>query len=105
MTDENACPIPLELLALMMRADQNKVSDIVQAMPMAQRAALAAFCIARCHLRPLAFQVARHCDARSLRLMAGNAGEVLLDQARNHTFDQDPAEARKPKITLAKCVA
>ncbi|SKA34585.1 hypothetical protein [Consotaella salsifontis] len=105
MNNEGLCPIPLELLALMMRADQKKVASIVTSMPMDQRAALAAFCISRCHMRPLAFQVAQHCDARSLRIFAGAAGEVLLEQARNQTFDQDPAEARKPKVTLARCVA
>ncbi|MEF2072779.1 hypothetical protein [Consotaella aegiceratis] len=106
MTTENKHPVFLDLLALIMRSDEERITDIVLSLPMERRAALAAFCLPRCHLREIAFQIAAHCDARSLRLAAGLKAEILLDQAQTRAdFDSDPAESRRKRVTLAHSAA
>jgi len=81
--NETPSPVPLEILALLLRSDEQKIEDIALSIPEMQRAALAAFCYSRAHMRPLSFQLARHCDVRSLRMTAGLAAEGLISQSQS----------------------
>ena len=104
--NEAACPVPLELLALLLRSEEERVAVTVATLPMAQRAALATFCFSRCHMRDLGIQVASLCDEPALRAYAGTAGEALFDYSRNPmTFDTDPTPIHKRKVTLARVAA
>lgn len=101
--NEVTAPVPLELLALLLRSDEAAAADIVRSMPEAQRASLAAFCFSRSHMRALSFRIAAHCEPRSLRLAAGVTAEALIEQSRMPTnFDAGPMQGGRRKITLAK---
>lgn len=103
--NEATCPVPLDLLALMLRSDKARVILTVDTLPARQRASLAAFCFYRCHMRSLAFVVASRCDERSLR-DAGLSGTMLLDRAQSGTnFDQGPTTYQKRQVTLARLSA
>lgn len=83
LPNETPSPVSLEVLALLLRSDAQKIEEIALSIPEMQRAALAAFCYARAHMRSLSFQLARQCDVRSLRLTAGLAAEGLIMQSRS----------------------
>lgn len=103
--NEASCPVPYELLALLLRSDAERVRDIVLQLSPLHRASLAAFAFGRSHMRSLGLVVAAHCDAQSLYEVAGAAGEVLFDHSRNGAgVDVDPARHRKP-ISLARVAA
>jgi hypothetical protein len=102
--NEAASPVSLDTLALLLRSDEGRIAEIMEEFPMLQRAALAAFCFARCHMRSLSFKIASHCDERSLRTAGGPSAEILLEQSRNPTtFDVGPLLHQKRKVTLARC--
>ncbi|KQT69629.1 hypothetical protein ASG54_05895 [Aureimonas sp. Leaf460] len=95
--------MPLEMLSLLLRADATTVETISMGLPVAQRAALAAFCYNRRHLRSLAFRLALHCDDRSLVRAAGTVGIVLYEQSRDPAVQEDEQPRHKPKgISLAR---
>ena len=101
--NEPASPVPLGTLALLLRSDEARIAEILAGLPMLQRAALAAFCFSRCHMRALSFQIASHCDERSLRKAGGPSAEILLEQSRNpSTFDVEPLAYQKRKVRLAR---
>lgn len=104
--NEIACPVPVDLLALLLRSNEVRSAQIVETLPMMKRAQLAAFCYSRCHMRSLGFRIAALCDERSLRLAAGIAGEILIDQSRSpQPFDVEPKTATKRAVTLARFAA
>jgi hypothetical protein len=80
--NETPCPVPVDLLASLLKSETAHTLDTVRNLPLMQRAALAAFCFSRSHMRSLSLEVARECDVRSLRLAAGLAGEALIEQSR-----------------------
>ena len=104
--NEIACPIPVDALAALLRSDEDQVTRQAQALPVAQRAALAGFCFSRSHLRNLSFLVAAQCDVVSLRAVTGMASEVLIEQSRNRTaFDDGPKAFSRKAIVLARSAA
>lgn len=103
IANEAACPVPLETLSGLLRADEATVETIALDMPLAQRAALAAFCYNRRHLRGLAFRLALHCDDRSLVRAAGTVGIVLYEQSRDPAVQDEEQPRHKAKgISLAR---
>lgn len=101
--NEIACPVPVELLADLLRSGEEQVARHAQALPIAQRAALAGFCFSRSHLRSLSFTVAAQCDVVSLRALTGMASEALIDQSRNRTaFDEGPKGFGRKHVSLAR---
>ena len=104
--NEAACPVPLDLLALLLRSDEGRIAEIVRMLPALQRATLAAFCFSRCHMRSLGLGIAAECDEQSLYEAAGSAGEVLFDLSRDRgTFDAEPVPFHKRKVSLARISA
>jgi hypothetical protein len=103
--NEAKCPIDVGLLALLLRSDTSRLSEILQGLPLAQRAELAAFCFSRCHMRDLSFQIASTCDEKSLRMAAGFAGEALVSSRNSSTFDPESRAPAKRGITLARFAA
>lgn len=104
--NEPTSPVPLELLALLMRSDKTRVAEIVQQLSGGQRAALAIYCFARAHMRSLGLQIARSCTERTLVAVGGTMGQTLFDQIGNsETFDVGPSQYRTRKVTLARSAA
>jgi hypothetical protein len=104
--NEVACPVAVDLLATLLRADEFRLAAILRTLPLAQRAELAAFCYSRCHMRSLGFLIAGFCDNKSLRKAAGAAGEALLVSSRSSsTFDPEPKAHLRRSITLASFAA
>ena len=106
MPNEIACPVAVDLLALLLRSDEARLANIVEALPPLQRARLAVFCYSRCHMRSLSFKIACHCDERSLRTAGGAAGEALIEQSRRPVaFDAEPRSSGRRSVTLARFAA
>ena len=104
--NEALCPVPYELLALLLRSDETRVGEIVQQLAPAHRATLAAFAYGRSHMRSLGLAVAVHCDEQSLFEVAGAAGEALFEHSRNRTgITHDPLSRHRKPISLARVAA
>ncbi|KAB0682979.1 hypothetical protein [Aureimonas leprariae] len=104
--NEARSPVPLEILALLLRSDEAKVAETVLALPEAQRAALALYCFGRCHMRSLGLEVGRHCSERSLESVGGSAGLILSRQAQSaEPFDVGSSQPQKRRISLARFAA
>lgn len=76
------CPVSLDLLGQLYKADEHGRSEILVALSEAQRARLALFCYNRAHFRELAVAIAATCDPEMLVALAGTVGEVLSVQCR-----------------------
>lgn len=101
--NEPICPVPVEMLALLMRSSDDRVADIVLQMPALQRATLAAYCVARCHMRRIGLVIATECSEHALWEVAGAVGLALFEQSRDQaSFDREPWHPSKRKISLAK---
>ena len=102
--NEASCPIPLEVLALLLRSDDRTKQALISEIPGRHRARLAFFCYNRVHLRPLAFQVTALCDLAELRLLAGTKGDLLYSQATEKGLfeDEDHGPRRVKGVTLAR---
>lgn len=99
MPNEAACPVDLQLLGLLLRSSQARVIEIVDGQEPSQRAALAAFCFGRAHMRDLAVLIAQRCSTASLRAASGLLGEMLIEHAQ-----AAPVKARSGRrpVTLAR---
>lgn len=103
IANEAACPVSLDTLSLLLRSDAGATETIAMGLPPAQRAALAAFCYNRRHLRGLAFRLALYCDDRSLVRAAGTVGIVLYEQSRDPAIQDEEQPRHKSKgISLAR---
>ncbi len=101
--NEPTCPIPLELLALLLRSPDERVAEIVRDMPPLQRATLATHCVARTHLRRIALVVAAECSEQALWEVAGRVGLALFEQCRDQAaFDREPGLSGRRKVSLAR---
>ena len=104
--NEANCPIALELLALLLRSNRERVEEIIDQLDPRQRAALAAFAYGRSHMRALGLIVAAQCDQRSLVLVAGTVGEVLFEQSRSRAaIDTELNPQRRKRISLSTFAA
>ncbi|BDA86989.1 hypothetical protein Sa4125_45310 [Aureimonas sp. SA4125] len=104
--NEAQCPVALELLALLLRSNADRIQEVVVQLPPLQRASLAAFCYGRSHMRALGLVVASHCDERSLATVAGAVGEVLFDQSRNGSaVEIELNPQRRKRISLSRVAA
>jgi hypothetical protein len=101
---DGQCPIALEALALLFRADAARVGQLVLALSPPTRARLAMFCFVRGHLRDLGLVIASHCEEQMLSHVAGAAGAHVHAQARARSAQGGPVlgeASRRNKITLA----
>ncbi len=76
------CPIPLDLLAHLTRAGVEAVPQLLNAVPEATRAQLAAWLYGRSHTHEIGVRVAGTCGRTSLDRTAGALGRVLYDLSR-----------------------
>lgn len=100
--NEPTCPIPLELLALLLRSPDTRVAETVRELPALQRATLATYCVARTHMRRIALVIAAECSEHALWEAAGTVGLALFEQCRDRAaFDREPGSSSR-KVSLAK---
>lgn len=81
---EDACPVPLETVGSLYRAEPDAFPDLVEAIPEATRARLAIYLYGHSDTRELGLQVAAACAANALKYAAGPLGEAIymLSQQR-----------------------
>ena len=104
--NEANCPIALELLALLLRSNQERIEEIIGQIDPQQRAALAAFAYGRSHMRALGLIVAAQCDERSLATVAGIAGEILFEQSRDRAVvDTELNPQKRKRVSLSRVAA
>jgi|SRR4051812_13657412 len=84
---EADCPVSLDLLGRLYRADPACVAEMLCDVSEDRRARLAMFCYHRAHLRQLGLTIAASCDAARLAQLAGTMGQVLAQQCRMHVRD------------------
>lgn len=98
------CPVPLELLARLLRISNEESGETILSLPERQRAELALFCYGRGHLRDLGLMIAAHCSEAMMTRTAGAIGSVIVHHARQPrataTSTSDP---HRRTITLACC--
>jgi hypothetical protein len=84
LPNEESCPVPMELLALLLRADKESVRELAAILPDRQRARLAFFCYGRAHLQAVGTVVAGLCELPALLDAASSqaAGLALYAQSR-----------------------
>lgn len=92
------CPVSLEDLGDLYRADPDSVLQSVRDFPEEKRVRLALFCYNRSHLRKLALTIASSVDPARLGELAGTMGEVLAAQCRASglSFGTEPIAVAKP---------
>jgi hypothetical protein len=98
------CPITLDLLGELYRADPITVNARLSGFSEDQRARVALFCYSRAHLRDLALTIAAGCDAARLGELAGTLGQVLAGQCRAKVRDFGGASmpfASRPKARIS----
>ena len=79
---EEACPIPEQLLGQLYRATSHGLDSLIATVPAKTRAMLALYCHRRTHLQSIALAVAASCDEHDLDDVGGQAGRVLFEKAR-----------------------
>ncbi|WP_375464611.1 hypothetical protein [uncultured Methylobacterium sp.] len=88
-----ACPVSLELLGAVYRADAYDFPEIVERIPPLKRAQLAAYLYGKSHMHQLGLQVARACAREDLIRAAGEVGSVIHGQAHLPAKPAAPAPA------------
>jgi hypothetical protein len=94
-----------EVLARVIRAEEQTIPDIVGGLPASQRATLAVFCYARAHLHHIGVAIAATCDRFALVQASPSdaAGNVLFELSRQqHKPDAPEHVSARPRVTLAK---
>ncbi|MDP4022190.1 hypothetical protein Q8W71_06125 [Methylobacterium sp. NEAU 140] len=109
------CPVTLETLGAVYRADEYDLPEILARIPALKRAQLAAYLYGKSHMHQLGLKVARACEREDLIRAAGEIGSVIHGQAhiKKTRPAPDPAEAltrHKPmpgqkKVSLAGAAA
>ncbi len=87
-----SCPVPIDQLGELYRAPRGSVAYMLAGTSEDLRARLAVFCYGRRHFRDLAFAIAETVTEIRLAHLAGNLGQVLIQQSRAGimNFDRDP---------------
>ena len=75
------CPVSLELLGQVYRADEDDLPEILHAMSTTTRARLAVYLYGKSHMHQLGLKVARACEREDLIRVAGEVGSVIHGQA------------------------
>jgi hypothetical protein len=75
------CPVSLEVLGAVYRADDFDLPLILEEIQPLQRAQLAAYLYGKSHMHKLGLKVAKSCDRDDLIRVAGEIGSVIHGQA------------------------
>lgn len=76
-----ACPVSLEQLGAVYRAEPEDLPEILSAIPPLTRAKLAAYLYGKSHMHQLGLSVARTCERDDLVRVAGEIGAVIHGQS------------------------
>ena len=99
------CPVSLELLGQVYRADEDDLPEILDAMSTTTRARLAVYLYGKSHMHQLGLTVARACERDDLVRVAGEIGSVVFGQSRmkpaRPAVPTEAAPAPARKISLA----
>jgi hypothetical protein len=98
------CPVPLDMLSRLYRADQEALPEQLDGIPEATRARLAVYLYGRSHMRQLGVRIAATCDGANLRRVAGFAGNALYDLSRQSSIiwsDPSPSAGGRRGVSLA----
>ena len=99
-----ACPVSLEALASLYRADPDAITDLVEAIPEVTRARLAIYLYRRNHTHELGLRVAATCEGSTLRRAAGLIGNLVYEQSRQPYARPGYSDNRfggaKPEVSL-----
>ena len=93
-TADPECPVPLEMLGRVYRADEYDLPYILEEIPALKRAKLAAYLYGKSHMHQLGLKVARHCERDDLVQAVGEIGSVIYGQA--HLKPSKPVEEPAP---------
>ncbi|NEU13739.1 hypothetical protein G3T14_16595 [Methylobacterium sp. BTF04] len=77
-----ACPVSLDVLGQVYRADEDDLPEILAAMPATTRAKLAVYLYGKSHMHQLGLRVARACERDDLVRVAGEIGSVVHGQSQ-----------------------
>jgi hypothetical protein len=103
MFEDEECPISVDKLGEMYRANPHGLSELIVSVPPSVRGMLAMYCYRRAHLSSMAIAIAATCDEDDLTRYGGNAGSVLFAKSREPSAAPrlaTPTSSRR-KITLA----
>lgn len=111
---EAECPVSLEQLGELYRADPDDLPELLDALPADLRSRLAAFCYRKSHTHQLGLKIARSCERDDLVRAAGDLGSVIYGQAHleppaptpaARAISAKPAPAPPKKISLGGSAA
>ena len=100
---EEACPVPENLLGMLYRANSHGLDSLIATVPARTRAMLALYCHRRAHLQSIGLAVAASCELHDLEEIGGHAGRALFEKAR-----EVPEEVRtthyvgRKKVSLSR---
>lgn len=81
-TADPDCPVSLDLLGQVYRADEYDLPEILAGIAPLTRARLAAYLYGKSHMHQLGLKVARACERDDLVRAAGEIGSVIHGQAQ-----------------------
>ncbi len=81
-TVDPECPVSLERLGEVYRADEYDLPYILEEIPALTRAKLAAYLYGKSHMHQLGLKVARACERDDLIRAVGEIGSVIYGQSR-----------------------
>lgn len=102
-TADPECPVDLELLGRVYRADEYDLPYILEEIPALQRAKLAAYLYGKSHMHKLGLRVARHCERDDLIQAVGEIGAVIHGQA--HLKPPTPSIEAAPAVKARRGAA
>jgi hypothetical protein len=82
LAQEEGCPVTEHLLGQLYRANARGLDELVETVPARTRAMLALYCYRRTHLQSIGLAMAAGCEEYELEELAGHAGRVLFEKAR-----------------------
>jgi len=98
------CPVSIETLGRLYRAEPEALSEQLGGIPDATRARLAVYLYGRSHTRRLGMQIAATCEGASLRRAASFVGHALHDLTRKNPAagsEAIPASGARRAVSLA----
>jgi len=103
MFEDEECPVSVEKLGEMYRANPNGLNELIVSVPPMLRGMLAMYCYRRAHLASIAIAIAATCEEDDLTRFGGNAGAVLFAKSRESNAAPRLAAptSNRRKITLA----
>lgn len=102
--DSESCPVSLDLLGQVYRADADRLSVLIAGIPERIRARLAAYLYGRSHTHELGLKVGAACTKAALWKAEGPLGEAIYAQSRQSYARPTHGETRPTfvrKISLA----